>query len=112
MIIDSSNKVGFLSDMDSGDIEEKILQLMEIKSRKKVGKSEVQSWKNSLPYMERALRGVADIPDDAGISIEYHIPNSAKRVDFIISGMNSERKESAIIVELKQWTTASSVNIP
>lgn len=112
MIVYSSTKIGFLSDMDSGDIEEKIHRLMEVRANKKVGKNEVQSWKNSLPFMDRTLRGVKQIPDDAGVSIEYHIPNSSKRIDFIISGMDEEKRESVIIIELKQWSEVEPTNIP
>jgi len=112
MIVYSSSKSGFLSDMDSGDIENKILKLMENKCGKKVGKNEVLSWKNSLPFMERALRGTHEVPDDAGISIEYNIPNSAKRVDFIISGQDANQNESVVIVELKQWTSSEPTNMP
>ena len=49
MIIYSSDKLGFLSDMDSGAIEDKIVKLMSDVSRKRVGVREIQSWKNSLP---------------------------------------------------------------
>lgn len=112
MIVYNSDKIGFLSDMDSGDIEGKILHLMETRAHKKIGKSEVLSWKNSLPYMDRTIRGINEIPDDAGISIEYHIPNSAKRVDFLITGLNDEKKDSAIIIELKQWSAVQPTNIP
>lgn len=49
MIVYSSNKSGFLADMDSGDIEEKIHKLMMVRSQKNVGKSEFLSWRNSLP---------------------------------------------------------------
>lgn len=112
MIIYSSDKKDFLNDMDSGDIEEKILRLIQSRTGKNVGKNEIQSWKNSLPYMERALRGAPEVPDDAGISIEYHIPNSAKRIDFIISGLNEKSEESVVIVELKQWTSIQPTDIP
>tara|TARA_B110001454_G_C12723340_1_gene436822 strand:- start:32306 stop:34159 length:1854 start_codon:yes stop_codon:yes gene_type:complete len=112
MIVYSSNKSGFLTDMDSGTMEQKILHLMETRSNKRVGSSEVQSWKNSLPFMDRTLRGVSEIPDDAGISIEYHIPNSSKRIDFVISGMDEKKRDSAIIVELKQWSTVIPTDIP
>ncbi|MEI6553297.1 MAG: DUF2075 domain-containing protein, partial [bacterium] len=55
--------------------------------------------------MERVLSD-SQIPDDVGIAIEYHIPQSSKRVDFIITGSDSKNNESAILIELKQWQTA------
>lgn len=44
-----------------------------------------------------------EIPDNCGIAIEYNIPLTSKRIDFIISGYDESRLNSAVIVELKQW---------
>ena len=44
-----------------------------------------------------------DIPEDAGIAIEYNIPRTAMRVDFIITGRDAQEKPNAILIELKQW---------
>ena len=44
-----------------------------------------------------------DILEDSKIAIEYRISNSNKWVDSIISGENNHGRESAVIVELKQW---------
>lgn len=105
MIIYSSDKVGFLKDMDSGSIDQKILHFMRTRSHRGVGKSETRSWEMSLPFMDRTLRGLPEVPDDTGISIEYQIPYSGKRVDFIISGCDGNSRESVVIIELKQWTS-------
>ena len=40
------------------------------------------------------------------MAIEYQIPLTAKRIDFIISGLNAKKKEQIIIIELKQWEYA------
>lgn len=48
--------------------------------------SEINSWTNSLQYMERVLADTA-IPEDSGVAIEYHIPRSSKRIDFILTGL-------------------------
>nr|WP_270399266.1 DUF2075 domain-containing protein [Longicatena caecimuris] len=50
------------------------------------------------------------IPDDSHVAIEYRIPNSNKRVDFIISGENEQARESAVIIELKQWQQLEKVD--
>jgi len=47
-----------------------------------------------------------EIPSDSGISIEYHIPQTSKRIDFLISGQNDKQEDQVIIIELKQWETA------
>ena len=54
--------------------------------------------------MDRVLND-RDIPADCGISIEYHIPQTGKMIDFIISGTDGSR-ENVIIIELKQWSEA------
>jgi len=65
-------------------------------------KSEIDSWINSLQYMDRVLTD-DEIPHDAGVSIEYHLPQSSKRIDFILTGKDHQQRESAILIELKQW---------
>lgn len=52
------------------------------------------------------VMNTSDIPDDSGIAIEYQIPLTSKRVDFIISGLDENRKGNIIIIELKQWEQA------
>jgi len=69
------------------------------------GKSEIDSWINSLQYMDRVLND-DEIPHDAGVAIEYHLPQSSKRIDFILTGKDHNQLESAILIELKQWQQA------
>ncbi|MFP3489802.1 ATP-binding protein, partial [Staphylococcus sp. SIMBA_130] len=49
-----------------------------------------------------------EIPDDAGIAIEFKIPYTSKRVDLLISGRNQEQN-GVVIVELKQWEAIEKV---
>ena len=58
--------------------------------------------------MANVMRDIA-IPDLAGVAIEYIVPNTQKRVDFIITGLDQNNKEHVIIVELKQWGEAFKV---
>jgi uncharacterized protein len=65
--------------------------------------SEVASWHNSLLAMANVLQ-LADLTDQ-GILVELKLPLSSKRLDVLITGSNpSTRRDSAVIVELKQWT--------
>jgi hypothetical protein len=96
------DKKTFNEDVLENNIEEKILNLMQEKLGKRVSLNEIRSWKNSLPYMDRVLNN-SSIPDDAGIAIEYGIPQTSKRVDFIITGTDDAGNQTAVIVELKQW---------
>lgn len=71
-------------------------------------KNEYHSWENSMLFMARAINDTS-IPDDSGIAIEYNIPQTSKRVDFIISGYDAEGAAHADIVELKQWSSIKAV---
>lgn len=90
----------------SNDIGNIILNEYKRATGHSTGSSEVLSWVNSLQHMERVLQE-DEIPENAGVAIEYHIPQSSKRIDFIISGSNSEHEETAVLIELKQWQEAS-----
>ena len=63
---------------------------------------------NSMQYMYKVMEDKA-IPDESLIAIEYRIPNSNKRVDFIISGEDDKGRESAVVIELKQWQELTKV---
>jgi len=52
--------------------------------------------------MDRVLND-DEIPHDAGVAIEYHLPQSSKRIDFILTGKDHTQRESAVLIELKQW---------
>lgn len=105
MIVYSATKEQFQSDVMSNDIGNIILETYKEVTGRNTGHSEVMSWTNSLQYMDRVLSDT-DIPADAGVAIEYHIPQSSKRVDFIITGRDSQDQDTAILIELKQWTQA------
>jgi DUF2075 family protein len=105
VIIYSGTRSDFTRDIYANIIEEKVLAQLKARAGHAAAKAEVLSWQHSLQYMNNALVG-AGIPDDAGVAIEYKIPLTSKRVDFILSGENADRQETVVIVELKQWETA------
>lgn len=49
------------------------------------------------------------IPSTSGVAIEYNVPLTSKRVDFIITGYDAQDREHADIIELKQWEAAEVV---
>ena len=105
MIVYSNTKSKFQGDIMSNNIRNIISDRFFDVTGRNVGVAETDSWENSLGYMYRVLNDDS-IPGDAGISIEYHIPRSSKRIDFIVTGLSSAKEESVIIIELKQWQTA------
>jgi len=109
MIVYQANKTQFISDVFSNDIENIVLNNVRRKLNRGAGASEIKSWANSLSFMERIMRD-EQIPSDCGIAIEYQIPQTGKRIDFIISGQNPDNKDSVMLIELKQWSEANLTN--
>jgi DUF2075 family protein len=105
MIVYQSTKKGFSDDVISNNIENIILDSFKQRLGRTTTEREIMSWRNSMMYMETLLQDEL-IPQDCGVMIEYQIPQTSKRIDFIITGQNEERNDHAIIVELKQWETA------
>lgn len=61
-----------------------------------------------MNYMYKVLND-DEIPPDAGVAIEFNIPQTSKRVDFIISGYGADSDPEMVIAELKQWETLNEV---
>lgn len=74
---------------------------IEEKMNRRVSASEMTSWENSLSEMMRVIRGES-IPDDVNILLEFNLPSTQKRIDFIIAGKDVDGQKNAIIIELKQ----------
>jgi len=107
MVVYLETKKKFREDVFSNRIDEKILEALKQESGHRVGNSEIASWRNSLPFMSLLLDD-AEIPSDTGVAIEFNIPNTAKRIDFILTGRRQDGNRTAVIVELKQWQKAVS----
>lgn len=102
MIVYRATKREFLADAFERDIQDVVLKAFTLRTGKNVGASEISSWRESLTYMAKVLTD-QDIPDDSGVAIEYGIPQSMKRIDFILSGKDHDKNTHVVIVELKQW---------
>ena len=109
MIVYEATKKSFVEDVVQDRIEENIDRRFYEKMGYHTSKSERDAWKNSMQYMLKVLID-NNIPVNVGIAIEFKIPNTSKRVDFIITGKDGNLKNTAIIIELKQWTEAEIVN--
>jgi len=109
LIVYSATKAKFKEDVMTNDIGNIILDAFQSVTGRGTSKSEIDSWVNSLQFMDRVLTD-DEIPNDAGVSIEYHLPQSSKRIDFILTGKDHQHKESAILIELKQWQHAQLTN--
>lgn len=103
MIIYQKTKGAFLEDILDGKIEIIILEAFRRNKQAGGGDAEVRSWQNSLNYMNTVLTD-PEIPTDCGVAIEYTIPQTSKRLDFILTGTDDALAEHAILIELKQWS--------
>ena len=103
MIIYQASKRLFLQHAFRDDIEDIVSRHFRSATGRGVGPSEVQSWKHSLIEMAKVLQD-EEIPDDAGVAIEYQLPQTSKRIDFVITGEDVAARTKVIIVELKQWS--------
>ena len=109
MIVYQTNKSGFLADVFTKDIEEVILAAFRSRTGRAVSSAEVRSWKESLLAVAKVLNDDG-IPGECGVAIEYGVPQTSKRIDFILSGADSTRREQLIIIELKQWASAQKTD--
>jgi len=105
MLIYQSTKDGFLADNRDRMIEDVVSQGFLDRTGRYAPDGEYRAWQGSLPYMAKVLHDPA-IPGDVGVAIEYGIPQSSKRIDFLISGIAKDSSPSLMIVELKQWSDA------
>ena len=65
--------------------------------------SEYQSWRNSLGNAMYHVMNSADIPNDAGVAIEYRLHGRGQRIDFMVSGHDESGTAQLLLIELKQW---------
>lgn len=105
MIIYQASKRAFLHHALREDIEDVVSRHFRHATGHGASPAEVRAWKHSLLEMAKVL-GDEEIPEDAGVAIEYQLPQSSKRIDFLITGEDAEARSKVIIVELKQWSAS------
>lgn len=111
MIVYHATKQRFVDDVFNDTIADDIDDAFYAHLGRHTSPNEKRSWKNSMQYMYRVL-DTPNLPDTAGIAIEYQIPLTSKRIDFIISGNDECGHGNIVIIELKQWETASFADKP
>jgi hypothetical protein len=102
MIIYSDTVGQFNKDVFNSVIAQKLENLF---IHYKIGKesiNEYRAWNNSLMAMSFVLL-YSEINKNLRVAVEYQIPLTSKRVDFLISGLDSENNETVVAIELKQW---------
>ncbi|MGB9965760.1 DNA/RNA helicase domain-containing protein [Halobacterium hubeiense] len=102
MLVYENTKAGFLDDILDDQLVPEIKHSYEEQGLSIGSESEVQAWENSFQYMYKVLHG-SGVPDDAGVAIEFKIPLTSRRIDFLISGYDETATSNVVIIELKQW---------
>ena len=78
MIVYDGLKTDFLSSCENDSIAIEIEENILSKLGRHTPKAEFRSWENSLNYMYKVLNDDG-IPSDAGVAIEFNIPQTSKR---------------------------------
>lgn len=109
MIVYSGTKRSFQEDIINGVIATRLDRLFKTLGIGKESYAEYNSWKASLPRIGLI---VADrrIDDDVQVALEYQIPLTSKRVDFMVGGSDG-KTDNVVIVELKQWETCEVTDL-
>lgn len=111
MIVYENTKGGFVQDIRSGCIASIVQSAFEKKNIHHNNAAEFRSWENSLMYMGIVLDD-GDISNDVKVAVEYQIPLTSKRVDFLIAGESEQGNKNIVVVELKQWENCEITSRP
>lgn len=108
MIVYSGSKYSFQRDAINGVIASRLDDLFSSLGIGRESYAEFNSWKASLPRMALIVSD-RRIDDDVQVALEYQIPLTSKRVDFMVAGSDGSR-DNVVIVELKQWETCQATS--
>ncbi len=109
MLIYSGTVGSFNRDVENNLIADKLEGLFRTHGLRHNNPSEHRSWANSLAKMNMILHD-PEIDTECGVAVEYNIPLTSKRVDFILTGIDEKGHDNAVIVELKQWEKAEQTD--
>ena len=85
MIIYEDRLNHFINDVSLNRISDKLIDNLRTRHISGGSPSEINAWNNSLHFMKDVLQ-CPEIPADCNVAIEYNIPQTSKRVDFMILG--------------------------
>lgn len=108
MIVYEAIKSEFIQDVLLQRVDTKVKEALKQRAGIRVSPAEVSAFINSLQQMKNVLE-TSDIDDVCGVAIEYKIPATSKRVDFIITGYDEDELPNVVVVELKQWSSIEVV---
>lgn len=111
MIVYKNTKRGFFDDIRDNLIAYKIEDAFFQRGINHNNEAEFRAWSNSLQFMRNAIDD-PEISEECELAIEYQIPLTSKRVDFLIAGKANDGSNNVVVVELKQWETSEKTSRP
>ena len=108
MIIYNKSLKDFKTDVTFNMMQSILLKTLREKGLSGGSASEINSWNNSLHFMKDVLDD-SYFDNECQVAIEYNIPQTSKRVDFMIMGNNNE-EDYVVIIELKQWARVNKID--
>ena len=111
MIVYKATKQSYLDDVLNNILITKIELEYRSKIKNYIDSGEERSWINSAQNDMSVVLQDNEIPNNCGIAIEYKIPYTSNRIDFIITGRDSKENDVGIVIELKQWSHVKSTGI-
>ena len=90
LIEHEATKQVFVNDVMNNKIASIIEQLYRLKVGQNINPREKDAWKNSMMYMNNVLND-SSVPNNSGVAIEFKIPYTSKRIDFIITGRDKQK---------------------
>ncbi|MFI5302864.1 MAG: hypothetical protein ACHREM_32645, partial [Polyangiales bacterium] len=96
---------GFLVDHRDGSLVRRVRDQYETIAGHAASASEVEAWKNSLPALANVLASEAFVGTE--IVVELFMPLNNRRCDALLTGRSEGAFDSAVVVELKQWSALS-----
>ena len=111
MIIYENTKGGFIDDIRTGCIASRVQEQFLRHGIHHKNDAEYRAWTNSLMYMRNVLDD-DNIPDDVPLAVEYQIPLTSKRVDFLLAGADEHEGNNIVVIELKQWEDSGPTSRP
>ncbi len=111
MIIYSGTKKRFVDDVRDNAIASILENEFQKHHLAHNNPGEHRAWANSLQFMRNVI-DVPEIDDGCEVAIEYQIPLTSKRVDFMLAGKDERGKSHVVIIELKQWEDSQETDKP
>ena len=91
----------FVADATRNNIARRLETAFVEHFRHRPSPAEVRSWEESLARLGLVVNSAK--LTDHGIFLEYQLPQNSRRIDALITGLDNDQRENAVIVELKQW---------